>query len=405
MDSDKSNPDISEQDQRLMDAIKENPLYLLDAMQKAIDSENPDEMKVIQQFLLYNYDILRKIPDECKPDWFIKKLIEISPMYLEYATQEQRNNPEIVLAAVKIYGRTLYFASTELKKNIEICSVAFETDTSAIEYIDPELLDNGSFIIKTCKICCNEDKYILHYMSERLKSDPEFLKVLINEYKIPVIKYCAEKLRNDYYLVKKSVKINGMLLEYASDFLRCDYEICITAVRQNGNAIQFCNITSDSLICKTINPTCEYIAINNDTIVLNAIKNSGGLAFSLIPNEYKSKLVIIAYTLAFTQYEYICDEIQLYSDYYRYDIWTPKILKQNIRKHMGNYHNIVCNFYLVMFASKKYRRRYIHGGEEHCAEGELYIDGIRKLIVNFCGFTTARLYLPFFTKAYDTGFD
>ena len=222
-------------------------------MQKAIDSGNPDEMKVIQQFLLYNYDILRKIPDECKPDWFIKKLIEISPMYLEYATQEQRNNPEIVLAAVKIYGRTLYFASTELKKNIKICSVAFKTDTSAIEYIDPELLDNKSFIIEICKICCNEDKYILHYMSERLKSDPEFLKVLINEYKIPVIKYCAEKLRNDYYLVKKSVKINGMLLEYASDFLRCDYEICITAVRQNGNAIQFCNITSDSLICKTIN--------------------------------------------------------------------------------------------------------------------------------------------------------
>ena len=56
-----------------------------------------------------------------------------------YADLELAKDREIVLAAVKQYGRALRYADPELTKNPEIVLAAVKQDGRALEFVDAEL--------------------------------------------------------------------------------------------------------------------------------------------------------------------------------------------------------------------------------------------------------------------------
>jgi hypothetical protein len=79
---------------------------------------------------------------------------------------------EIVLAAVKLDGMFLFYASDKLVKNKEIVLEAVKTSGLAIQYADKSLQ-------KDINICCEaikQDDCAYDYISDEIKKDPTILK-------------------------------------------------------------------------------------------------------------------------------------------------------------------------------------------------------------------------------------
>ena len=58
---------------------------------------------------------------------------------MQYASDELKNDKNIVMEAVKQYGGALYFASDELKNDKSIVMEAVKQDGSALDFASDEL--------------------------------------------------------------------------------------------------------------------------------------------------------------------------------------------------------------------------------------------------------------------------
>ena len=58
---------------------------------------------------------------------------------LEYATDEMKNDKDVVLAAVQNYGRALEYASDELKNDKDVVMAAVRNDGAALGFASEEM--------------------------------------------------------------------------------------------------------------------------------------------------------------------------------------------------------------------------------------------------------------------------
>ena len=251
----------------------------------------------------------------------------------------------------------------------------------------PSFINDKDFIIKVCASTHKQDRHsrenrgiisfmtdqynldILFFMADELKSDHKFILQLINEYNIPMLRYCADKYSDDETIVSLSLEKDGMLLRYASNRLRKDSKICKIAVEENGSAIEYC-----------INATNELIKIS--------IRKTRGRIFTYLSEGTRSDYNIIVYTLSFTTYKNIINDVR--GIYYNSSHYESKkiVLKQYMIQDKNTRHNIVHNFYLVMKKMKD----------------KIYEKGIHKLINEYCDFSFSSYFLPILTKALNIGF-
>lgn len=80
-----------------------------------------------------------------------------------------QNNKKVVLEAVKSYGRSIEFASQNLKFDYLIVFAATQQDGQAFQYASDELKNNKALVLKLLPY----HGYILEYVSDELKKDKE----------------------------------------------------------------------------------------------------------------------------------------------------------------------------------------------------------------------------------------
>lgn len=130
--------------------------------------------------------------------------------------EEQKNNKEIVLAAVKQNGFALQYASDTMKSDKEVILFAMQSKTNAIKFASPKFLSDEKFILEVIEL----DGSILELISEDLKNNKEI-----------VLLACKE---------------NGSNLEYASDALKSDPEVVKVATDQWPDAIKYSKIKTEA---------------------------------------------------------------------------------------------------------------------------------------------------------------
>ena len=194
---------------------------------------------------------------------------------LEYASKELKNDREIVLAAVKqdCWGPpfALQYASDELKNDREIVLAAVNQNGLALKYASNELKNDREIVL----VSVTKDGWALAYASNELKNDLEIVLTALKQ-KGSILKYASDELRNDREIVLATVKKDDRALKFASDELKNDREIVLAAVMQNGQALEF---ASDELK-------------NDREIVLNALKQNG-LALKYANDKFKNARVIV----------------------------------------------------------------------------------------------------------------
>jgi len=189
---------------------------------------------------------------------------------LRYLASSFKNDPDIVLAAVKNTGTALQFASKELQNNFDIVHAAVSQNGYAIRYASDVLKKNRQILLACCKTrpdiinlselnneLKSDEELILavleansknwQYVSKELRTSPNFiLKALeakghlidAQSHWNIIFEHASPDLRNnrDFYLI--IVQNNYKYLRYMGDF-RKDRDFVLDIVKLNGNAIKF----------------------------------------------------------------------------------------------------------------------------------------------------------------------
>ena len=158
---------------------------------------------------------------------------------LQYASEELRGDPGLVMVAVQQNGMALKYASKELKNDLAIVLAAVEEDYEALKYASEKLRANRDFVLEAVK----KNGFVLNLLRYEFKDDPIIVQEAVKQHGWALI-FASAKLGKDPTIVQEAVKQNGKALQFVKDY---DYlvdketykNIVQEAVKQNGNALQY----------------------------------------------------------------------------------------------------------------------------------------------------------------------
>ena len=78
---------------------------------------------------------------------------------LACASEELRCDRDVVIEAVKKYGKSLCWASRELRNDREVVLAAIKNNRWALQYASDELRKDRDFVIKAAKCLSEESLY------------------------------------------------------------------------------------------------------------------------------------------------------------------------------------------------------------------------------------------------------
>ena len=221
----------------------------------------------------------------------------------ENLPSELRSNKAVVLAAVAHddVGVCLKYASDELKNDREVVFIAVENSGSSLEYASDEMKVDKEIVLAA--IANNE--IALMYADESMKKDKEVMLLAISkdlsflfyaEKEIVLeavsadgnrLKFVSEKFKDDKDIVLAAVRSNGKCLEFASFNLRNDIDVVTAAVLNDSSSIDFASdklkLNKDLFLFKGNGITHDYYFIldfycQTDAGLKRDIKASDGMA-------------------------------------------------------------------------------------------------------------------------------
>jgi hypothetical protein len=110
---------------------------------------------------------------------------------LKFVSEQFKNDRELVLIAVKKYGKVLEFASDTLKNDKEIVFEAMKK-YYYFEFVSEELKNNKEFVLQVMDL----NTFDFKYLSDGLQNDKDFIIKMANK-KPSILNYVNDILQND----------------------------------------------------------------------------------------------------------------------------------------------------------------------------------------------------------------
>lgn len=196
-------------------------------------------------------------------------------MILQGVSDEVLSDRDVILASVKIDGRALQFASTQLKKDPEVVLAAMSNPdfggSDILMYASEELRYDFEVMRHAVKI----DRWALSYASGQLKRNKALVMEAVQSFGAS-LESASVGLQNDRDIVLQAVKTDGFALAYASEVLRDDYDIVMEAVKDYGLALEHASVELR----------------NNFDLALVAVKSNGN-ALHCVSEDLKSNKDIV----------------------------------------------------------------------------------------------------------------
>ena len=138
-----------------LDGISDN--YILEA----------SYYNIIKTCIYQHGDMLQFATDNIKNDYeIVFQAVRLSVHALNYASDDMKNNYEIVFRAVQNDGNALEYASDDMKNNYVIVLAAVTQNGNALEYASDDMKNNYDIVLAAVK----QNKYALNYASENMKT-------------------------------------------------------------------------------------------------------------------------------------------------------------------------------------------------------------------------------------------
>jgi predicted methyltransferase len=119
---------------------------------------------------------------------------------LRRASEELRNDKDIVLAAVKVEGFALQFASETLRNDKDVVLAAVKEHPDAFQFASETLRNNKGVVIAAVK----QNGFVLQFASETLRNDKDVVLAAVKEHGF-ALQFASEALRNDIFFIHKLV--------------------------------------------------------------------------------------------------------------------------------------------------------------------------------------------------------
>ena len=252
---------------------------------------------------------------------------------LQYIPKEYKINKNFFLYVCNLEGTNIRYASNELKNDIELVNIALNNNIHSFQFISQELKNNQK-IIENC------------------------INILdIKEKQVPILEYItSDNIKDNKDIILKLMKYNGSELQYVSDRLRNDIDVVSAAIINDPYFAYFHGNINESLyydrriILLTLNQPFHYSDIedyeeflnnssnnilDDDEIVLAAIKKSGRNYKYISERLKNNKDILIKCLLNCYNTSEFVEDADEYNNYKGYIIYLKSLENEieNILKH------------------------------------------------------------------------
>ena len=165
-------------------------------------------------------------------------------------------NRSIMEFVIARCGMLLSYASEELKDDEELVLLAISKSAGAFEYASPRLRADRDFIM----LAVAKNGCILHNILET-EIDIEMITLAVKTYG-RALQWATVEQQDDYDLVKAAVSQNGSAIKWASWRLKSDRDIVMIAVGRNHMALRYVaeKFRADKeIIMYALSQSCEAI--------------------------------------------------------------------------------------------------------------------------------------------------
>ncbi len=128
-----------------------------------------------------------------------------------------------------------YIDSKYWINNEPLIKQALKEDGQIYEQLPEKLKHMKKYALIAVASC----PYILDDLPDQFKDDKEIVSVAFQEDSEQVLEFASPRLRADFDIVLKAVRVDGLNLMYASDELRDTKEIVIAAVNNYGGSLKY----------------------------------------------------------------------------------------------------------------------------------------------------------------------
>tara|TARA_B100000989_G_C19524076_1_gene465821 strand:- start:1512 stop:2954 length:1443 start_codon:yes stop_codon:yes gene_type:complete len=173
-----------------------------------------------------------KVPENLKKDKSILiATVENNPRTYEKLSDEQRNDEEILLAAMESKkGGSFYtpfkFASDELKSNRNVVLKVLSYNGYSLEHVQDNLKKDKEIVLEAVK----QTGYSLQYAEENFRQDREIVMYAARD---GASNYIDSSFKNDQEICLSLIKKNAGSIFWCDESLKKDKAFMIKAIEQN----------------------------------------------------------------------------------------------------------------------------------------------------------------------------
>lgn len=146
---------------------------------------------------------------------------------LYYADYHQ-NDDEVVRAAIEQEPESIQFANFRLRNDRELAKTIIKADPNCMEFLSKDIQNDKELIL----IGLHHNFVVLEDIDYELSNDTDFMKQCC-DIEIMSLKYCSDRLKNDWSFVKPLMIEQGSWLHFASDEIRDDRDYMYEYVTQS----------------------------------------------------------------------------------------------------------------------------------------------------------------------------
>jgi len=188
------------------------------------------------------------------------------------------NNREYILAVLSIEdgGAWLGYASNELKNDKELILIALEESIHNSRFMGDELKTDRKFVLDIL----GRNGETLEYFLDDRTDDREYILTAIKTYPV-AIRFGTEELQKNREFVKEAIKINSEVSDYIDDDLKNEYEETIKTARVNFYKLLESTIESKYTIVSTSRQTL-MLEVSSEVFLKVGVDKVDGKAVSFI---------------------------------------------------------------------------------------------------------------------------
>lgn len=201
----------------------------------------PSELKFLQSARkeikdsVFSDKDLALIVAETDPDFLINFLDEIKSDIDILNKVFDMDNPVLFKKKLKKYTWGFSYINPDLwTDDVNLVKEAVKIDGTVYTTLPDDLKNNRGVVLNAVKSCPE----MIGECPKVYCDDEAIVKASLQEDTEELLSYASDRLKDDYDVVYKAVKVDALNLQYASDRLRDDRDIVLRAIKTYGGVLE-----------------------------------------------------------------------------------------------------------------------------------------------------------------------